>query len=215
MKRKTKILLVDDHTLFRSGLKFLLEKQEDFSIVGEAADGLEAIKLIKQVKPDLVLLDVDMPIMNGKETLMQIREMDLDLLVLMLTVSEDAEDLTTCIQMGANGYLLKTIDIDFLLDSIKKVLTGESILSPRMTDILMKSLSTPKNIPNEAELTSLTAREYETLIKISEGKSNKVIAKELDLSESTVKVYVQNILRKLNLKSRVQAAVYVIEKNLS
>jgi two-component system nitrate/nitrite response regulator NarL len=115
-----RILLVDDHTLFRSGLKALLQRQSDFEIVGEAADGLEGVKLCEQLKPDVVLLDIDMPQMNGREALAQILVTQPQLAVLMLTVSEDGEDLAECLKTGARGYLLKNINADFLLDSIRR-----------------------------------------------------------------------------------------------
>ena len=117
--KKIRIALIDDHTLFRSGLKALLTRQNDFEIVGEAADGLEGVKLVEQVKPDLVLLDLDMPTMNGHEALEQILEADPNMAVLMLTVSEDGDDLAECMRLGARGYLLKKIDADFLLQSVR------------------------------------------------------------------------------------------------
>ena len=178
--KKIRIALIDDHTLFRSGLKALLTRQNDFEIVGEAADGLEGVKLVEQVKPDLVLLDLDMPTMNGHEALEQILEADPNMAVLMLTVSEDGDDLAECMRLGARGYLLKKIDADFLLQSVE----------------------------------SLTPRERQILAWLARGVSNKEIARALDLAESTVKVHVQSVLRKLNIKSRVQAAVFAVEHHL-
>ena len=124
--KKIRIALIDDHTLFRSGLKALLTRQNDFEIVGEAADGLEGVKLVEQVKPDLVLLDLDMPTMNGHEALEQILEADPNMAVLMLTVSEDGDDLAECMRLGARGYLLKKIDADFLLQSVLRKLNIKS-----------------------------------------------------------------------------------------
>ncbi|MGL4686824.1 MAG: response regulator [Commensalibacter sp.] len=212
---KIKILLVDDHTLFRSGLRFLLETQKNFEIVGEASDGLEGIKLVEALHPDIVLLDLDMPIMGGREALAQLVNSHPDLIILVLTVSEANEDLIECMRLGAKGYLLKNIEADFLLKSINKALEGDSVLSPEMTTKLVNQLRKPDSQEISDKLyESLTPREMETLIWLTKGVSNKVIARSLNLTESTVKVHVQNILRKLNLHSRVQAAVYALENGL-
>ena len=213
-QRMTKILLVDDHALFRSGLRSLLQRQEDFEIVGEAADGLEGIKLVALLRPDVVLMDIDMPVMNGKEALSQILSSQPELAVMMLTVSEDGNDLTECMRIGARGYLLKNINVDFLLDSIRRAVDGDSVLSPEMTAKLVARLRSPEGNKQSAEIESLTPRERETLAWLAKGVSNKHIARGLDVAESTVKVHVQSILRKLNLSSRVQAAVYAVEHGL-
>ena len=213
-QRMTKILLVDDHALFRSGLRSLLQRQEDFEIVGEAADGLEGIKLVALLRPDVVLMDIDMPVMNGKQALSQILSSQPDLAVMMLTVSEDGNDLTECMRIGARGYLLKNINVDFLLDSIRRAVDGDSVLSPEMTAKLVARLRSPESNKQSTEIESLTPRERETLAWLAKGVSNKHIARGLDVAESTVKVHVQSILRKLNLSSRVQAAVYAVEHGL-
>lgn len=211
---KIHILLIDDHTLFRRGLKFLLSQQTDFDVVGEANDGLEGIKLVEQLKPDVVLLDLDMPMMNGKEALPQLLNAHEDLTVLMLTVSEDSADLTECMQLGASGYLLKNIEVDFLLNSIRKAVNGDNVLSPEMMGKLFVHLRKSSSEIEKQGIEILTPREKETLIWLAKGKSNKVIASEMNLAESTVKVHVQNVLRKLNLNSRVQAALYAVESGL-
>ena len=208
------VLLVDDHELFRSGLRSILQKQEGFNIVGEAADGLTGVKLADQLKPDVVLLDLDMPVMNGKEALAQIIGTHPEMSVLMLTVSEDVNDLAECMRVGARGYLLKNINIDFLLTSIRRAVDGDSVLSPEMTTKLVARLRSPEAPAYPKEIDSLTPRERETLVWLSTGVSNKHIARHMDVAESTVKVHVQNILRKLNLVSRVQAAVYAVEHGL-
>ncbi len=214
MDQKIRIALVDDHALFRSGLKALLSRQSDFEIIGEAADGLEGVKLVEQLKPDLVLLDLDMPVMNGREALAQIMEINPDIAVLMLTVSEDGEDLTECMRLGARGYLLKKIDADFLLQSIRRAVASDNVISPEMTRTLLMKLRGDKTPSPTPEIESLTPRERETLAWLTRGVSNKEIARELDLAESTVKVHVQSVLRKLNIKSRVQAAVFAVEHHL-
>ena len=206
-----KIILIDDHTLFRSGIKALLSRQSDFEVIGEAADGFTGIKLVEQMRPDIVLLDLDMPVMNGRETLAQILSSNPQQTVVMLTVSEDNDDLTECMRIGARGFLLKNINADFLLDSIRKAVDGDNVFSPEMTTRLVQSLISPASPRADHLLSPLTPREMEILGYLAAGHSNKVIARHLDLAESTIKVHVQNILRKLNLSSRVQAAVYAVQ----
>ncbi len=207
-----RILLIDDHTLFRSGVKALLQRQPDFEVVGEASDGLEGVKLVEQVEADVVLLDVDMPSMNGHEALAQIRETHPDLAVLMLTVSEDCETLGECLKLGARGYLLKKIDQEFLLRSIRAAYNGDNVVSPEMMTKFVNRVASPGARGQDPSI--LTRRERETLAWLARGVSNKEIARALKLAESTVKVHVQSILRKLNLSSRVQAAIYAIEHKI-
>lgn len=214
-----RILLIDDHTLFRSGVKALLQRQPDFEVVGEASDGLEGVKLVEQVEADVVLLDLDMPSMNGREALEQIRETHPNLAVLMLTVSEDCEALGECLKLGARGYLLKKIDQDFLLRSIRAAYNGDSVISPQMMTKFVNRLSERPEAARTRQAqgtdpTVLTRRERQTLAWLARGVSNKEIARALNLAESTVKVHVQSILRKLNLSSRVQAAIYAIEHKI-
>lgn len=206
-----KIILIDDHTLFRSGIKALLSRQSDFDVIGEAADGFTGIKLVEQMRPDIVLLDLDMPVMNGRETLAQILSSNPQQTVVMLTVSEDNDDLTECMRIGARGFLLKNINADFLLDSIRKAVDGDNVFSPEMTTRLVQSLISLASPRADHLLSTLTPREMEILGYLAAGHSNKVIARHLELAESTIKVHVQNILRKLNLSSRVQAAVYAVQ----
>lgn len=206
-----KIVLIDDHTLFRSGIKALLARQEDCEVIGEAADGLSGVKLVEQSQPDVVLLDLDMPVMNGREALAQILSTRPQQVVVMLTVSEDSEDLTECMCLGARGFLLKNINADFLVDAVKKAAVGDNVFSPEMTARLVQSLINPNPSAATGALETLTQRELEILGYLAVGCSNKVIARKLDLAESTIKVHVQNILRKLELTSRVQAAVYAVQ----
>ena len=209
-----KIILVDDHELFRSGLKSILQTQDDFEIQGEAGDGLAGVKLINQMQPDVVLLDLDMPVMHGKEALAQILSDNPECTVIMLTVSEDGADLADCMRMGARGYLLKNINIDFLTNAIRRAADGDSVLSPEMTSKLVARLRSPDTPSYPKEIDTLTPRERETLKWLATGVSNKHIARYMDVAESTIKVHVQSILRKLNLISRVQAAVFAVEHGL-
>ena len=213
-----RILLVDDHTLFRSGLKALLSRQPDFEIVGEASDGLEGVKLAEQLKPDLVLLDLDMPVMSGTEALAQMLAANRELPVVMLTVSEDAEDLKEAFVLGARGYLVKNIDAEYLVNSVRQVVAGESVMSPEMTSkfvngIRAKHLSLMPEVRPET-VKSLTERERQKLCCLAQGASNREMANLLNMSESTVKAHLQRIMRRFDFSSRVQAAVYAAERHM-
>jgi two-component system nitrate/nitrite response regulator NarL len=216
--RCIRVLIVDDHALFRGGVKALLARQAGIEVVGEAGDGLEGVKRAKALKPDVVLLDLHMPGMSGREAVAVIQEEAPESRVLMLTVSEDAEDLLETLKAGASGYLLKNIEADFLVESIRRAARGESVMSPQMTGKLVNGLKTLVRGGDGAGLAErerLTPREREILVSLARGASNKEIARELDLAESTVKIHVQHILRKLGLTSRVQAAVYAVENGLA
>lgn len=215
MDQAIRVLLVDDHALFRSGIKALLQRQKDFEVVGEASDGLEGIKRAKSLKPDVVLLDLHMPGISGREAVRLIVEELPGTKVVMLTVSEDAEDLLDTLQAGAHGYLLKNIDTHYFLGAIRSAAQGEAVMSPQMTAKLMHSVRTPPATAAPAiDKERLTPREREILAFLARGASNKEIARSLDLAESTVKIHMQSILKKLNLVSRVQAAVYAVENGL-
>ncbi|MBI3711345.1 MAG: response regulator transcription factor [Burkholderiales bacterium] len=209
-----KILLVDDHTLFRSGIRLLLQRTPGFEIVGEASDGLEGVKRAKQLKPDVVLMDLNMPGLSGLEAMQLIVEDLPDTAVLMLTVSEEAEDLSTALKNGARGYLLKNIEADYLTQAIKRAAAGEPVIAESMTAKLVMQFRSGNNVSAAPEKEKLTPRERETMVCLARGESNKEIARNLDVAESTVKIHVQNILKKLNLSSRVQIAVYAVEHGM-
>jgi two-component system nitrate/nitrite response regulator NarL len=208
-----RIVVIDDHTLFRRGLIALLAREPGFAVVGEAADGFEGIRTVAAQKPDVVLLDLNMPGISGIEALRVIQKEAPRTHVVMLTVSEDAEDLLTALRSGAQGYLLKNIDSEFLVASIRRAAEGESVISPEMTGKLVREVRTGGGAvpPDHA----LSPREREILQHLAKGSSNKEIARALDVAESTVKIHVQHILRKLNLTSRVQAAVWAIEHGVA
>jgi two-component system nitrate/nitrite response regulator NarL len=211
-----RVLIIDDHTLFRSGVRALLARQPGFEVVGEAVDGLDGIKRAKELKPDVILLDLHMPGLSGREAVKILAEELPESQVVMLTVSEDAEDLVETLRSGASGYLLKNIDTQTLLDSIRRAADGESVISAEMTSKLVRGLKAgarPESQP--AEKDKLSPREREILGFLAKGASNKEIARALDVAESTVKIHVQHILRKLGLTSRVQAAVYAVESGLA
>ncbi|MBV7537561.1 response regulator [Duganella sp. sic0402] len=205
------VLLVDDHTLFRSGIRSLLQRNPEFSVVGEAADGFEGVKRAQQLKPQVILLDLNMPGMSGVETLQLLRQDCPESAIVMLTVSEDAEDLSTALKAGASGYLLKNIDTDYLTRAIRRAAAGETVVAEAMTAKLVAQLQSGSVPPAASELDRLTPREREILDCLARGESNKGIARILDLAESTVKIHVQSVLKKLKLSSRVQAAVFAVE----
>ncbi|MBR7801221.1 response regulator [Undibacterium fentianense] len=209
-----RILLVDDHTLFRSGIRLLLQRNPEFEIVGEASDGLEGVKRAKQLKPDVVLMDLNMAGLSGLEAMQLIIEDLPETAVLMLTVSEEAEDLSSALRNGARGYLLKNIEADYLTQAIRRAAAGEPVIAESMTAKLVMQFRSGNNTSTAPEKEKLTPRERETMICLARGESNKEIARNLDVAESTVKIHVQNILKKLNLTSRVQIAVYAVEHGM-
>jgi two-component system nitrate/nitrite response regulator NarL len=215
-EKPVRVLLVDDHALFRSGIKALLERQAGVEIVGEASDGLEGVKRAISLRPDVVLLDVHMSGISGREAVQLICEDAPDTRVVMLTVSEDADDLIDCLRAGAHGYLLKNIEADYLTDALRRTADGEAVMSPSMMAKLVSNVradarSAPVAV---ADHDRLSPREREILEFLVPGASNKEIARALDLAESTVKIHIRGILKKLNLSSRVQAAVYAVEHDL-
>ena len=207
------ILLVDDHTLLRSGVKMLLQRNPRFQVVGEAANGLDGVALAGQLQPDVVLMDLNMPGLSGVEALQQILLEWPAMVVLMLTVSENAADLGAALRAGARGYLLKNIEAEQLGQAILRAAAGESVIADAMTAKLVSQFRAGQNSP-EADYEKLTPREREAMACLARGLSNKEIARELDVAESTVKIHVQNILKKLKLSSRVQIAVYAVERDL-
>ncbi|MEZ0605554.1 response regulator [Paraburkholderia sp. IW21] len=235
-----RLLVVDDHTLFRRGLIALLREDARFRVIGEAADAGEAQRRAGELQPDLILLDNHLPGVNGIDALKDLREAAPQARVLMLTVSEDERDLGAALRCGAQGYLLKTVDADTLADSIIRTMRDESVVSPEMTgklvsayravaagnDSSMEARTAPEVRPippvavdaAQAQLApdvALSAREQEILAHIARGASNKEIARALAIAETTVKIHVQHILRKLKLGSRVQAAVYATVNSIA
>lgn len=212
---KIRLLVVDDHTLFRRGLIALLSQDDRFEIAGEAGDVSEALRVLPLVRPDLVLLDNHLPGVKGVDAIPSFKESQPELRVMMLTVSEDEEDLSRALQAGADGYLLKTSESDQLCNAIVKVNDGQSMISPQMMGKLVAALrgqgapARPVEPPPASPhaLDKLSPREREILLLISKGQSNKQIARELDIAETTVKIHVQHIFKKLDLSSRVQVAV--------
>lgn len=208
-----RVLIIDDHNLFRSGVRSLLQREAEFQIVGEAGSAEEGINLAAQECPDVVLMDLHMPGCAGAEAVMKMMARVPKARVLMLTVSEDAQDLMETLRAGAVGYLLKNIETSALVDALHRVVQGESVISPQMTSKLVAGVRKQGN--NDTHVREkLSPREKEILGGLAKGESNKEIARNIGLSESTVKIHVQNIFKKLNITSRVQAAVYAVEQGL-
>ena len=219
MNAPTTLFLIDDHTLLRRGLVALLSQQPDLRVVGEAGDAAEALRLLPALRPDVILLDNHLPGVRGVDAIADLREASQGSRVLMLTVSEDGQDLAAALRNGAQGYLLKTIDGDLLAQAIRRAARGEPVVSPEMMGKLVAAFQsqgapTPEPLPEEEEPASvLSPREEDVLREIARGLSNKEIARALDIAETTVKIHVQHILRKLGLSSRVQAAVYASDRH--
>lgn len=217
-----RILVVDDHTLFRRGLTALLARDPRLQVIGDAADAGAAQRKAQELQPDLILLDNHLPGVNGVDALPALLEAAPAARILMLTVSEDEHDLAAALRGGAAGYLLKTIEGDALTAAIERAMQGDSVVAPEMMSKLVAAYrgATTGTAParpttdSEASIASLSPREREVLRGIARGASNKEIAREHGIAETTVKIHVQHILRKLDVSSRVHAAVMATEHGL-
>jgi two-component system nitrate/nitrite response regulator NarL len=207
-----RVMLVDDHTLFRKGLAELLEQQGAIKVAGIAGNGDDALKLLAETRPDVVIVDLNMPPQGGLALLRRMRADDWRGPVLILTVSDAEEDLANAMRSGAQGYLLKDMEPDDVVDAVQRAVRGETVVAPAMTVKLVNLLQGGgQGAGRENALKQLTAREREILDHLAQGLSNKAIARALDISHDTVKLHVRHILAKLNLTSRVEAAVFAVE----
>ena len=214
---RVRVLIADDHALFRRGLIMVLESEPDIEVVAEAQDGAEVIAKTEEFVPDVVLMDVRMPKLNGIEAARTIREMVPSVKIVMLTVSDEEDDLFDAIKAGANGYLLKEISIEEVADAIRSVTTGQSLLSPSMASKLLNEFNAlAKQADEKPRLAAprLTTRELEVLKLVAQGMSNRDVAEQLFIAENTVKNHVRNILEKLQLHSRMEAVVYAVREKL-
>lgn len=205
------VLLVDDHPLLRKGLVQLIELEDELSVMGEASDGKTALEMAKDSEPDLIVLDLNMQGMDGLDTLHAMRAANVTSRIIMLTVSDNDEDVIRAMTYGADGYLLKDMDPEQILERLKEAVNGKMVISEKLTHVLIGALRKGDN-SRAQQLAKLTSREHEILKLIAKGLSNKLIARELDISDGTVKVHVKHILKKLALKSRVEAAVWMINQ---
>ncbi len=202
-----RVLIIDDHPLFRKGVSQIVSDDPNFEVVGEAASGQEGLDLAEELQPDLVLLDLNMKGMDGLETLRRFKQTDLMARYVILTVSDSEDDLMEALKSGADGYLLKDMEPEDLRANLMKASVGVTVLQDSLTDVLKKALTEPETKVTVADA-GLTDRENEILDCLAEGMNNKNIARKLGISDTTVKVHIKNILRKLNLTSRLEAAVW-------
>ena len=213
---KIKVLIADDHSLIRKGLEQLLELEGDIKVIGEASNGKEAVEKAIQLNPDVILMDVNMPVQNGVNAIRELKENGCKAKVVVLTIHDDQEYLVEAVKVGADGYIMKDAEIDHLIKAIRDVYRGETYIQPNLTSRLIRDFEkmTYHSVKKQFEENNLTQREIEVLMLIADGKNNREIADELYISEKTVKNHVSNIFRKIDVSDRTQAAIYVFKNNL-
>jgi two-component system nitrate/nitrite response regulator NarL len=210
----TRIVIVDDHPLMRRGMRQLIEMQEGLEVVAEASSGEEALAMVETHEPDMILMDLNMKGMDGIQTTEALRSRGVAACILMVTVSDSDSDVIAALRAGADGYLLKDLEPEDLLDALLQAERGQLVLSPQLTRILASTLREEK--PDRKNLAAqLTGRESQILGMIATGSTNKLIARELGIADATVKVHVKNLLKKLKLRSRVEAAVWAVSNKFS
>jgi len=211
-----RIMLVDDHVLFRKGVEALLTAHDDFDVVGEASNGKEAVEKAAACKPDVILMDIDMPVCGGLDAVKMIKSEMPHVHIVMLTVSDDDQDLFKAVKNGAGGYLLKNLEPKDLYEMLHGILRGEAPITGIMASKILDEFRSPRTAsePKVEGEEELTERELEVIKLIAEGLSNKEIAGALNITENTVKVHVRTTLEKLHLNNRVQAAVYAVKEGL-
>lgn len=212
-----RVMIVDDHSLFRKGLIMVLESEDGIEVVGEAGDGAEALAKAEEAVPDVVLMDVRMPKRSGIEATSAMKDLLPNCKILMLTISDEESDLYEAIKAGASGYLLKEISIEEVANAVRAVYGGQSLISPSMASKLLSEFATMVKKTDDREsvpVPRLTNRELEVLKLVARGSNNRDIAKELFISENTVKNHVRNILEKLHLHSRMEAVVYAVREKM-
>ena len=210
------VLIADDHALFRQGLKIVLDAERDIEVVAEAADGEEAIAKAIETVPDVILMDVRMPKVTGIEAAARLKEELPTVKIVMLTVSDDEQDLFDAIKAGASSYLLKDTDADEIAPALRQIYAGQSLVSPSMASKLLNEFATLSKRGDERDYQPprITEREMEVLRLVAQGLSNREIAKQLFISENTVKNHIRNILEKLHLHSRMEAVIYAVREKM-
>lgn len=211
------LVLADDHAMVRAGTRQLLERQPDIKVVGEASDGLEAVQLVRDLEPDLVVMDVRMPKMSGVEATRRIKEEHPDVAVLVLTAHDDDEYVFALLQAGANGYLLKTAEMEELIKAIRTVMAGQSSLDPAVAGKVVAQFASGRPLPDllagvQDEYDGLTERELQILRLVGQGLTNKEIGKQLFISDRTVQAHLSNIFSKLGVGSRTEAVMHAVRK---
>ncbi len=205
------LILVDDHPMLRKGVAQLISLEDNLDVVAEASSGEEAISLTVKHEPDLILLDLNMKGLSGIDTLIALKRAEVKAKIIIFSVSDNQTDVVQALKFGADGYLLKDSEPEELIDKINRALSGELVLSEALAQVVARSLQSVDEIN---PIDKLTQREFEILRAIAGGNSNKMIANKLGITEGTVKVHVKNMLRKLALKTRVEAAVWAVEHNI-
>lgn len=209
----TTILLVDDHPMLRNGVKQLISTVNHFQIIGETGSGLESIQLAEKLEPDIILLDINMHDISGLEILSYLREKNILSRIIMFTVSDAKEDIITALKTGADGYLLKDMEPEDFLKALQDIAMGKIIMDDAISHIMLNYMRQGETLMTKQrhDVNSLTPREREIFNLLVQGLSNKIIAKELNIVESTVKVHVKNIFKKLNFKSRMEITVWFLQ----
>ncbi|GLR64024.1 two-component system response regulator NarL [Marinospirillum insulare] len=214
-EEQAKIIIIDDHPLLRKGIKQLIEDEEDLLLVGDVGSPEEGVKIALELDPDLILLDLNMPGTNGIEVLKQLRAEGVASRIVMFTVSDHEEDVVAALKSGADGYLLKDMEPEDLLEELRQAALGKMVVSERLTTLLAKALRNQRSATSGPDIANLTAREMQIMRLIAEGLSNKMIARRLDVTEGTVKVHVKNLLKKMQLRSRVEVAVWAVQEGVT
>lgn len=208
------VMIADDHLLMSEGIKQILELETDIDVIAQAGDGEEAIEKAVKYNPDVILLDINMPKMNGIDVLRRLKDLGVKSNIIMLTIHEDREYLRETIKIGANGYVLKDSDADSLIKAIRDVNDGKTYIQPSIASLLVNDISRVEENSDFQKIESLTKREYEVLTLIAEGLNNKDIADKLYISEKTVKNHVSSIFKKLDVNDRIQAAIFAFKNNI-
>nr|WP_175540342.1 two-component system response regulator NarL [Halomonas sp. QHL1] len=209
------IMVIDDHPLLRRGVRQLLEIEDDLDLIFDTGSPQEGIEKAVELEPDMLLLDLNMPVMNGLETLKQLRDGGYSGRIIMYTVSDQEDDVVDALRGGADGYLLKDMEPEDMVRQLRQAAKGRMVVSENLTALLAEALRSQRNSPATQSVDALTQREKEILAELAAGMSNKLIARKLDITEGTVKVHVKHLLKKLRLRSRVEAAVWSVQEGLN
>lgn len=209
------IMVIDDHPLLRRGVRQLLEMEDDLTLIFDTGSPQEGIERAVAIEPDMLLLDLNMPVINGLETLKQLRDRGYCGRIIMYTVSDQEDDVVDALRGGADGYLLKDMEPEDMVRQLRQAAKGRMVISENLTALLAEALRNQRTSPPTQSVDTLTQREKEILAELAAGMSNKLIARKLDITEGTVKVHVKHLLKKLHLRSRVEAAVWAVQEGLN
>lgn len=210
------VMIADDHVLMREGIKQLLELEDDLDVIAQAGNGEDAVEIALEYNPDVILLDINMPKMNGIDVLRRLKDLGIESKVIMLTIHEDKEYLFETMKIGAKGYVLKDSDADSLIKAIRDVHDGNTYIQPSIASLLVEGINKNDKELNKdiLKIEALTKREYEVLTLIAEGLNNRDIADKLYISEKTVKNHVSSIFKKIEVNDRIQAAIFAFKNNI-